>query len=254
MNTAMQKRSHGGTTHPILNAFRLDWLRLNSGGKASMAVCLCMLPALALLFGLLFKGDDSLDLMQSVMGGMASGVFVMMPVYMFVYETQGMHRWMNGVIPVRRGHQVAARYLMLLSLGALLTVELTVSALIMSVMVDAGAWQAMMGRYATNLAVIPVVYLLLESLWIPLMYRMSLQKAMLVVFGVVVALFGVGWIAMELCSNALSAAQMAVILGALETLANLEPGWLALIAVIVVIIALSISYTCSLRIYRAKEL
>ena len=254
MNAAMQEQSQIRAMHPILNAYRLDWLRMNSSGKASIAFCLCMLPALALLFGLLSKGDDSSDMMTSVLGGIASGIFVMMPMYMFVYETQGLHRWMNGVIPVRRGHQVAARYLVLLSVGALLAVELTVSALIMAVTADADSWQAMMGDYAVSIAVVPVIYLLLESLWFPLMYRLSLQKAMLVVFCVAAGLFGIGWIAVELCSNVLSADQMAVVSSALETLANLEPGWLALIAAAVDIIALGLSYACSLRFYRAKEL
>lgn len=253
MNTAMQKRFRNHAVHPILNAFRLDWQRLNSGGKSSMAVYLVMLPALALLFGLLSEGGGSSDMMP-VLGGMASGVFAMMPVYMFVYETQGLHRWMNGIIPVRRGHQVAARYLMLLSVGALLAVELTVSALVMAVASDAGSWRATMGEYAASIAVILVIYLLIESLLFPLMYRMSLQKAMLAVFGVAAGLFGIGWITVELCSNVLSVDQMAVVFSALETLANLEYGWLALIAAVIDIVALGISYVCSQRIYRAKEL
>lgn len=254
MNTAMQERPRIHAVHPILNAFRLDWQRLNSSGKASMAVCLGMLPALALLFGLLSEGDDSPDMMIAVMNGMASGVFVMMPIYMFVYETQGLHRWMNGIIPVRRGHQVAARYLVLLSVAVLLAVELTVSALIMSVTADASSWRAMMGEYAANIAVIPVIYLLIESLLFPLMYRMPLQKAMLVLFVVAVALFGIGWIAVYVCSNVLSAGQMAVVSSALETLANLKPVYIALIAAVADIVALGVSYACSLRIYRAKEL
>ncbi|OZG62383.1 ABC-2 family transporter protein [Bifidobacterium lemurum] len=254
MNTVMQERSRIHAIHPIVNAFRLDWQRLNSSGKASMAVYLVMLPALALLFGLLSESGGSSDMMMPVLGGMASGVFAMLPVYTFVYESQGMSRWMNGVIPVRRGHQVSGRYLVVLSVGLLLAVELTVSALVMAVTADAGAWRAAMEGYAANIAVIPVIYLLIESVLCPLLYRMPLQKAMLVLFGVAAALFGIGWITVELCSDVLSVTQMAVVLGALETLAKLEAGSLALIAAVVDVVALGVSYACSLRIYRAKEL
>lgn len=227
-----------------LNATYLDLHRMTGGGIVSVVLALVFMPFFtALMTATSSDAIPSGGLSGGIMGG-GIGMFAIITTYMFFYEEQGQNRWLNGLIPVGRTHQVLGRYLLMVAVAAVLACEQALCMLI------AGLIQHDVGEYmnAASVGVAFVVFLLFESLMYPLLYRFPAQRALIVAFASIFGLFAVLFLLLRFVPGAIDWTR-----GALLWLAGHLAATVAVV-VIVTIAALVVSILCSVRIYRAKEL
>ena len=239
--------------HAAANACRLDVCRVLSSSPASTVLVLLFAPIFSLLMGLVLQAGDlgsgAASMYEGAIAGACTGLFVVLTTYVFFYESQGHGLWMNGVVPISRAHQVLGRYLFLLVSGGLFVVEMIVCTLIANAMSVAGFGSLWSAENTQSVAVSMVMFLLLEALMYPLLYRFPLQKAITMAFVTVFVLLLVGFFLSQILPDAI--------------LVDLQQGadWLVghvvvsiVIATAVALAALAVSLLCSLRIYRVKEL
>lgn len=241
--------------HAVLRAFRMDWRKVTSQGWQWIPILMIGLPVLMLAVALV--GGDSF------VGGLYGSFFyvyiIVIPVYAFMYEERDHGLWLNGIMPVGRVHQVVARYLLVfVSAMSLLASYLAAWAMLrVAGLVGVAAAGDSSGATWMSTFAFLWLYLIIQSVMCPMLYRFGTQKAI-----VWVAAFGMTMFAGAIGGFA-AAAEMVPsgAIGALpgEALAVLasavaEPRILILLGVVTAVLALAVSFRISVRCYRAKEL
>lgn len=238
----------------ILCSFRLDLHRLNSQGKGTLLFILLGLPAFMVLLNVAMGAESSVSAAASggTMGGVV-GALAVMPMNIFAYENQGQGRWLNGLIPVSRSHQVAGRYATLLMFALLVLVE-CVLCLGIAALISGQPWS---GEATRTVLASTIGYLVAEAIAYPMLYRFQAQQAMLMLFGGLIGL-GVALVALVwLAAKVLPAAALAALAAWSASVGDLLAGgmvWVAPLAIAAALLVLAVSFAISLRIYRHKEL
>ncbi|PJM79172.1 ABC-2 transporter permease [Bifidobacterium scaligerum] len=234
----------------IRRAFALDVRRITSQGVFSILVLLIGFPAAIILLGSTSGGVSYMP------GAAIGGVFAMLallPLNAFTFEQQGQNNWMNGVIPVRRIHQVIGRYLVV---GAcILILALEVAVCVGAGMVfESGMIQ--FSALAISVLTAVVMYALLESVLIPLCYRFTYQKALLTMMLICIGL-GAAIAAVFALFAKLAPASIDALISWMVSLAEITSGvgvvWPALGGVFLATVTAAVSFAVSSRIYLAKE-
>ncbi|WP_240544334.1 ABC-2 transporter permease [Bifidobacterium sp. SO4] len=234
----------------VLRAFVLDVRRVASQGMFSIVVLLIGFPAAMVLLGSISGGVGYMP--GAAVGGVA-GMLALLPLNTFTFEQQGQNNWMNGVIPVRRIHQVIGRYLVVATCMLILALEVAFCA-------GAGMWfesgTPLLPELAVSVLIAVVAYALLESAMLPLCYRFTYQKALLTMMLICIGLGAV--------IAAIFALLVKLVPAAIDDLASwvtssaeAMPGagliWLALGGLALAAAAVAVSLAVSLRIYLTKE-
>ena len=236
---------------------RLDAMRVFSQGAFITCFFLLITPVLAFVIPLV-TGDISAAA-GGALSGMIGGVGFMITLYPFLFEEQGEHRRVNGLIPISRTHQVAGRYLFVLMWLLVLLLDFTVLRVLtwcgmaLSVGVDAaGDLGVLLSAVASTL-----VIMLLDALIMPLLYRYALTKVTqiigvvigcCIVFGALLA-WGLPKLLPESAMDALGAA-MTALAGAADS----SPLGTMLVCTLAAAAAYMLSFLLSCRFHLAKEL
>ncbi|MBT1163917.1 ABC-2 transporter permease [Bifidobacterium felsineum] len=185
--------------------------------------------------------------------GGVSAMLALLPLNAFTFEQQGQNNWMNGVVPVRRVHQVIGRYLVVGACALILALEVAVC-------VGAGMWfesgTIQFSGIAISVVTAAVMYALLESVLIPLCYRFTYQKAlltmMLICIGLGAAIAAVFALLAKLAPASIDALVSWMVSSA-EIMSDAGMIWLALGGVVLAAAAAVVSLFVSLHVYLAKE-
>lgn len=238
----------------IIRAFGLDLQRITSQGVVSLVALLIGFPVVVMVLGGVSGGADYVS--GAAVGGAVGGVSAMLallPLNTFTFEQQGQNSWMNGVIPVRRIHQVIGRYLVVAACMLTLALEVVLCA---GVSMWLGSGALLLPELAVSVLAAVVAYALLESVMLPLCYRFSFQKALLLMMLICVG-FGVVIVAVfALVANLAPAVIDGLLAWAAsfaEPLSGMSVIWLSLVGMVLMVAAVAVSFTVSLRIYCAKE-
>ncbi|KAB7788623.1 ABC-2 transporter permease [Bifidobacterium cebidarum] len=233
----------------VLRAFGLDMRRIASQGMFLILVLLIGFPMAMVLLGSISGGTSYMP--GAAVGGV-SGMLAMLPLTAFTFEQQGQNNWMNGVIPVRRIHQVIGRYLVVGACVLILALEVAFCT-------GAGMWfesgAIQFPGLAASVLVTVVIYVLLESVMLPLCYRFTYQKALLTMMFICIGLgalvAAVFALLAKLAPDAIDAVLSWVV--SVESLSGAGMIWLALGGIVLAAFAAAVSFAASLCIYLAKE-
>ncbi|PLS29497.1 ABC-2 transporter permease [Bifidobacterium parmae] len=252
-NPAVAARSET-SWESILRAYRMDWCRISSPGRLFIPSIVVLLPGFVLLIAV--AGGD----VRSDGGGAAyaavSAAFVWMymivPMYAFMYEQQGGSARLGGLMPVTRRGQVAARYLLVLTCTALVTVSWLLAA---AVQVAFG--MADVASIPPSVAVTAGQYLITQAFLCPLLYRFSTRKALLWFAASALIGFIVSMGSFTAAMRTTSSDALGGFVGAFNDVVAMLAGHPAASAtafVLFSLIALAVSYRLSVRIYEGREL
>ncbi|NMM98284.1 ABC-2 transporter permease [Bifidobacterium olomucense] len=234
----------------IRRAFELDVRRITSQGVFSIVALLIGFPAVIILLGSISGGVSYMP--GAAIGGV-SAMLALLPLNTFTFEQQGQNNWMNGVIPVRRIHQVIGRYLVVGACALILALEVAVC-VGAGMLFESGTIQ-FSGLIISVLAAV-VMYALLESVLLPLCYRFTYQKALLTMMLICIGLGAAIAAVFALLAKLTPAAIDALIswtVSLTETMSGAGMIWLALGGVVLAAAAAVVSLFVSLHIYLAKE-
>lgn len=231
----------------VILAFRLDLARADILSRGNL-IPLCLPPLFAVIFAAAGDSMDA-DFIGGGTMGAAFGLCSVMPMTVFSVEWQDNHRRMDGVIPATPARQVVGRYLALGLYAAVFVAELSVSALL-ATLIGGRAAIFDAGNLATTIAIALWGYLILQLILFPLFYRFTdprySMRLLLIVFG---CLFVAIIALVALLPEAMADVAVGAAAGLLEhTVACIVVALGSLAAVAAVSLALSI------RFRRAKEL
>ncbi|WP_082440340.1 ABC-2 transporter permease [Bifidobacterium aesculapii] len=236
----------------VLRAFGLDLRRLGSQGWGNLLFAVVAIPVALVLMSV--GGRLSSSLSSSMIVGCLVGAFSVMPMTVFGYEQQGGHARMNGVIPVRRLGQVTGRYLLL----GVLAVVLFVECLVCQAAVPLSSGRPLTPDVPVVAVLAMASYVMIEAVAVPLLYRFPMQKVWLILFGGCLVIGAAAAALVKLLPLVLPASALAacarVASAVIETLAAAGPAAAAFAGIIVMIVAVVVSFIASSRIYRGKEL
>lgn len=251
--TRMLPTPPADTGRAILNACRLDFHRIRGGGS-NLWLMLGFAPVFTLVVALVSGNGDMrplADFSSGAVNGSCFALFIVMAMYVFFYESEGRNEWMNGLIPVNRTHQVLGRYATMIACALTFLIEEIACILILNAFATAatGAVALWSGDDTAAVFAAVVVFILLESVAYPLLYRFPAQKAVTVMLVVMVVLVVAALaLAVTLPQSVLDDVERAVTALSEHTVTAATVGGVVTVAVLV------ISVLCSLRVYRAKEL
>lgn len=240
-----------GAAHAIRRAFLMDWHKLTSQGWQWIPMLVIGLPAMMLAITMFGGGDFSSGAFGGLYGSFLY-VYVLIPMYAFMYEERDHGMWLNGIMPVSRAHQVVARYLLMFVSAALLLVSYLLA---WAALAAGGAGNV--GSAWTSIFAFLWAYLITQSVMCPVFYRFGTQKA-LVWFAVIAmvafcAIMGGLALAATLLPQGSVDGWVGSVLAFVTTVAS-RPMPLILIGVVTAALALAVSFRVSVRIYQAKEL
>ncbi|PWG65325.1 ABC-2 transporter permease [Bifidobacterium callitrichidarum] len=234
----------------VLRAFVLDVRRVASQGMFSIVVLLIGFPAAMILLGSISGG---VSYMPGAAVGGVSAMLALLPLNTFTFEQQGRNNWMNGVIPVRRVHQVIGRYLVMAVCMLILALEVALCA-------GAGMWfesgTLLLPELAVSVLIAVVAYALLEAVMLPLCYRFTYQKALLTMMLICIGFGAVVAAAFALLAKLVPAvidALISWVVSSTEVMSGADVIWPALGGVVLAAVAVASSLAVSLHIYLAKE-
>ncbi|KFI93118.1 hypothetical protein BISA_1283 [Bifidobacterium saguini DSM 23967] len=234
----------------IWRAFGLDVRRITSQGVFSILVLLIGFPAAIILLGSISGGVSYMP--GAAIGGV-SAMLALLPLNAFTFEQQGQNNWMNGIIPVRRVHQVIGRYLVVGACMLILALEVAVC-VSTGMLFESGLIQ--FSAMAISVLTAIVMYALFESVMIPLCYRFMYQKAlltmMLICIGLGAAIAAIFALLAKL-APALIDALISWVASSVEVMSGAGVVWPALGGVVLTTAAVAASLAVSLRIYLVKE-
>ncbi|NEG55739.1 ABC-2 transporter permease [Bifidobacterium platyrrhinorum] len=238
----------------ILRAYRMDWCRISSPGRLFVPSVVALLPGFVLLITAA-GGDarpDGGGAAYAAVSGASVWMYMIVPMYAFMYEQQNGAARLAGLMPVTRRRQVAARYLLVLTCTALVIVSWLLAA---AVQVAFG--MADVASIPSSVAVTAGQYLVTQALLCPLLYRFSTRKALLwfaasALIGFIVSM-GSFTAAMRTTPSDALGGFVGAFNDAVAMLAG-HPGASAAAFVLCSLIALAVSYRLSVRIYEGREL
>ncbi|RSX57808.1 ABC-2 transporter permease [Bifidobacterium samirii] len=240
---------------------RLDTMRAFSQGGAVWFFFI-LAPTLAFIVPLVTGGINGVT--GGGLPGMVSGVGFMLTIYPFLYEEQGEHRRINGLIPIGRARQVAGRYLFVLAWLLVILLDLVAVRVLawggamLSGGVEASGDLGSLGWDIISGAVMPtLVILLMDALVIPLLYRYPLTKVWQIIgIAIVCCIAGgalIAWGAPKLLpASAMDALTKAM--GAIADAADASPLGATLVFALVCAAAYELSFLLSRRFNLARNL
>ena len=234
------------TMRSVLRAYRMDWHKVSSQGWMWVPAAVLAVPVLVTV-----GAAAHMETLTGGVFGAAIYIYVLILMYPFMYEQQGHGGWMNGLMPVSRRHQVAGRYLLLLTSAGLLLVSCLLTWGGLAVVGAAGA-----GYFGWISVCLIWVYLIMVSLLCPLMYRFSIQRVGIWFMVVVLVLC---FAAVGGLTAVTALVPKAVLDRAIDGVVALADNMmlipiLAVIGIATAGLALAVSFRVSCRCYLAKEL
>ncbi|WP_278251020.1 ABC-2 transporter permease [Bifidobacterium imperatoris] len=234
----------------VARAFGLDVRRITSQGVFSILALLIGFPVAIILIGSISGGVSYMP--GAAIGGV-SAMLALLPLNTFTFEQQGQNNWMNGIIPVRRVHQVIGRYLVIGACVLVLALEVAVC-VGAGMLFESGMIQ--FSALAISVLTAIVMYALFESVMIPLCYRFTYQKALLTMMLICIGLGAAIAVVFALLAKLAPASIDALIswaVSSIEAISGAGVIWPALCGVVLASVAMAASLAMSLRIYLAKE-
>ncbi|KAB8289005.1 hypothetical protein DSM100688_0083 [Bifidobacterium ramosum] len=235
------------TMHPVMRAFRMDWHKIASQrGWWWMPASVFVFPVPIANLAAASRSDTLVD--------WAMWLIVFMGVTMaacpFNYELQGESGFrLNGIMPVGRAHQVAARYLTLAVCAVMMLVSFAFSWCLLTAVG--------MGPSIGGMAVRAWAALLMTAVLYPMMYRFTMQQVF--IGTMIVAMLAV---VLSIPVLALVMTWPYMVTGDMwfgKAFAGVVPPvsvgtLLAIVAVAVLVVAYAVSFRLSVRWYRDRDL